>query len=248
MPDSQSGGSEPIITTGKRKRGPADLITVIVALVIIGVVAANVLKNTGEEQTSTDVEDTTSEEQQTQNPEETEPTPDIGDIVMTYMTGSEFQEKTRAESTINGSQGKTPGSQDYEYIVSGVVQDETNPDLVYFATQSNKPLGNFVGVYQFNTKTLQWQRFYKNSFLPEDKLGPKELRVIGKDGRDLIVLVDRLDRDEEDCDSFWLIGTKAPYELMSLNLDKPLDGLASYTIPSAVRLSEQDRVEDCLAK
>jgi len=112
----------------------------------------------------------------------------------TYKAVEAFDMRARAEQIVNGNQGKVPSSAGYERIMTGVVADPENPTRVYFATSAyDAATGtNFVGIYGFDTKSLNWWRLYKNTYKQKDSVAPALLRVVAHDGERLFVVEDRV--------------------------------------------------------
>jgi len=244
MSDGRPGGSEPIITSGERKKRPVDFITIAAVLVVVAVIVGNVVKQQQAAPT------TQVEEQAPQTETPSTPTPESEEppatIPSSFIQPDAFEHRAKAEEIINSTQGKTVAAGTWEQIVYGVVADEADPERVYFATSQNNPAGNFVGIYQYNTRTYQWQRFYKNAYIPSSDESAKRLHILGKDGRNLIVAFDTMRDILEPCESAWLEGETLG--LKSLNLDTPLDGLKDYALPSALREQEEAKVAECLAQ
>lgn len=165
-----------------------------------------------------------------------------------FMHIRDFEEAERAERIINTSQGKNPGTQGSEEIVYGIVRDESNDDIVYFATSSVNPdKANFVGVYKYEIESGRWHRLSK-SILNANQDGTLPMwRIVGKMGSKLILLQDLVGNRLGLCDSLWLLPEKGPYGLYSLDLENPGDGLKQYDISSDLRDQELEKEANCEA-
>lgn len=160
---------------------------------------------------------------------------------------NEFAERDQAHASINQSQGKPVTGPNAERIVPGVIEDGDQEDVVYFATSNANAAEHFVGVYSYNTQTRRWHRLIKRTFTPNDDGVTSMLRVIGKEGRNLILFQDRLDRTPQPCHSDWLTGAEEN-ALFSIDLDNLRDGLSTYKLASDTRSEEETRVSTCQNK
>jgi hypothetical protein len=161
------------------------------------------------------------------------------------MSVDEFDDREQAVRIINSTQGKRVNTQQYETIRGPVLRDGANENVVYFATGEQNADPHFVGIYRYDTVSNRWERKFKFTYEAEDGLSATQPKVIGRTGSDLIVLLDRLDREHDECDSYWLTGTQEDYNLVTLDLDNPLDGFSNYELPDKIRNQEETRVAEC---
>lgn len=175
----------------------------------------------------------------------------VDDVVvdMDGLTATDFEGAEKAEEIINGTQGKVEGPA-YEKIVSSVVPSADLEDIVYFATMAYDEAVNetFVGVYQYHTVTYQWQRLYKYTHTGTEELGPAYLHVLGLADQNLVLFVDRMGREAETCESLWLVGQTEVYQLKTLSLESPLDGLQDFTPSEELLEEERAHVAECLGE
>lgn len=163
-----------------------------------------------------------------------------------FLAPEQFSDLDRAERIINSTQGKNPGTTLAEFVQTGVVADPEEEGIYYFATATPNPISNFVGIYKYNIANAYWNRLTKNTFTPNEEGLTAMWRVLGKDGDNLIIMEDILNREIGPCESFWLQGTKEGFGLFTLRIDEPLHGLARYQLPETVRSAEQEKVDSCL--
>ena len=155
-----------------------------------------------------------------------------------------FEDRVRAERFVNESQGKKPGDAAYETMVSGVVRKPETSNVYYFATASAglAEKGRFVGIYRYDSQTASWHRLYK-TYLSSGENTTDILRAAGLvDEKTLVLARDTFDRKPDVCESLWLVG-----DLVTLNLEKPLDGLKPYALPDDQRAWEGQNVASCKA-
>lgn len=158
-----------------------------------------------------------------------------------FTRAEAFADRKEAEFVINSTQGKPTAGVGAEKIMDGVIQDEEDALIHYFATSALDAKGeaNFVGVYRYNIQSNRWWRMYKATY-EEEPL--KSLHVIGKEGRKLILAVDSLERERKACDSLWLLG-----DLVSVDMDDAYAGFTGYQPPASVLQAEQTLQTECLA-
>lgn len=220
-------------------------IVIIVAAILIG----QAVKDAGQT-TDEGTPENAQEEQMMENGDGAE-TDDGGDesagqpVNTNVMSVDAFDDREQAVRIINSTQGQRVNTQQYETIRGPVLRDGANENVVYFATGSQNADPHFVGIYRYDTVSNRWERKFKFTYEAEGPLGAKQPKVIGRTGSELIVLLDRVDREHGECDSYWLTGTKNDYNLVTLDLDNPLDGFSNYELPDKIRNQEEARVAEC---
>ena len=225
----------------EKKKIPWFPIVVILVTVLIVFVAA---QREGEQETDTD---TTDQEGSTEEVVEgDEAAPELP--ATTYVNTDAFEGREQAEYVINSTQSKAEGTDAFERVQSGIVADSELENTVYFATYAHDTDLNdtFVGVYKYDTVTYRWHRLYKNTYKADGDVAPRFLRVVGKQGGDLVLFMDALDSEFDSCDSYWLIGAESSeYDLLTLNIEDSLDGPQAYEAPSDLLEEERAVVTDC---
>ncbi len=218
----------------KKRMDPLSLVAILIVLVIIGVNVWN------------------AKQAKAPLPEEmpiitpTNETPDDPGKTVTsdFILPTAFERVIEAEQTINTTQGKTGATGNLEQIVYGIVTDPNTPDTVYFATSSNNPKENFVGIYRYNTRTRHWQRLYKHTFVATETEPVKRLHVVGIEGEDLIITEGRLGDLPDPCTSPLL----ASRERSTLSLKYANDGLKPFTLSEEAKMAEEAKQTECKAK
>lgn len=268
MEDTQNTGgnpggqNEPNSNTNHEKFEPMDLepkkpsslvtIATVIIVVAIIIIISNAIREDKSEESETmhegdltvEVSDSHVEEEDINN-EVTEPV-STSTLEAGFMNPSEFSDLARAEKIINSGQGKNPGTKAAEFIQAGIVPDGDEEGIYYFATSTPNSLSNFVGVYKYNIANANWHRLTKETFTPDSDGNTAMFRVVGKEGRNLIILKDRLNREVGSCESLWLQGIENKSGLFTLNIDEPLHGMPSYQLSESLRASEQEKVTNCL--
>lgn len=145
----------------------------------------------------------------------------------------QFPTKEQAELYINQGFGRKNGADDWEHVVFGVVKSETDPDVVYFATEGyrvdTETHTGFQGIYRLNTKTFAWDRLLKSVAAKHIQ----ELHVVGIDGDSLVLLHDtEADTDDDtDCHALTSSGDRNAWEFYQLSLKNPGKGLTLTSPP-----------------
>lgn len=220
-------------------------IVIIVAAILIG----QAVKDAGQTTDEGAPEDA-QEEQMMENGDDAEMDDDGGEnagqpVNTNVMSVNAFDDREQAVRIINSTQGQRVNTQQYETIRGPVLRDGANENVVYFATGAQNADPHFVGIYRYDTVSNRWERKFKTTYESEGPLGAKQPKVIGRTGSNLIVLLDRVDRERGECDSYWLTGTENDYNLVTLDLDNPLDGFSNYELPDKIRDQEEARVAEC---
>ncbi|MFC1787893.1 hypothetical protein ACFLZY_01595 [Patescibacteria group bacterium] len=262
--ESQSKEMKPIQLDGDSKPQPKLPTAIIVAVIIV--LAALIIGrglNTPETEGNNHSDDSTptvvsedksmddnskadEDKSEDNDPQDDQKTTDSNsNLKASYLTPEEFEGTKQAEKIINSTQGKTESGVNSEKIVAGIVEDESDSETVYFATSTANRDENFVGIYKYNKENFRWQRLYKNTYEPEKGVETRMLRVLGKEQKDLILMVDLLERKSEKCESLWLLATEEPYELVKMNLDDPYSGFEQYKLPSDLKTQEEKTVAAC---
>ena len=212
-------------------------IGIAIAIIIVALVLANITKP----EQADHVEDTESSDSQTEEIVENQTS---SDIISDFENPSSFDDREQAERVINSTQGKPASGTGSEHVVTGIVTDEYDDTLQYFATSSyNEELGeNFVGVYRFNTISNRWWRMYKTTYKKNETDSTQSLHVIGKDGRNLILSIGSANSPIESCDSLWLQD-----QIVSINMDDAYAGFSEYEPPNELLQQEKKLQPDCLA-
>jgi hypothetical protein len=239
LPENKEG-QENISHQEEKKKIPWFPILVILITVLIVFMAAQ------REDTNETTTDTTDQEGVAEQMTEGNTPAELPST--TYLNADTFEGRTQAEDIINSTQGKAEGTDDYERIQSGIVEDTEEENIVYFATLAHNTELNevFVGVYKYDTLTYRWHRLYKNTYKADGDVSARYLRVVGKQGGDLILFMDALDSEFDTCDSYWLIGTESSeHDLLTLNIENSLDGLQDYEAPTDLIDEERTNVTNC---
>ena len=228
-------------TPEEQKKIPWFPIVVILVTVLIVFVAAQ-REGAEEADTQSAEQDGTTEEVATGE----EMVPEL--LSTTYLNTEEFEGREQAEFIINSTQSKLEGTEEYERVQSGIVEDGEVENLVYFSTYAHNTELNevFVGVYKYDAVTYRWHRLYKKTYKADGDVAPRYLRVIGKQGGDLVLFMDSLDSEFDSCDSYWLVGAELDnYELMTLNIENSLDGPLTYEAPAELLEEERENTTTC---
>lgn len=250
---SGSAGFEPMDLEPKKPSSLVTIATVIIVVAII-IIISNAIREeqTGEEaetihegDLTVEVGDSHVETGDAEANQDSEESP-VSVLSADFLSPDEFTDLDRAENIINSTQGKNPGTKAAEFIQAGIVPDPEEAGIYYFATSTPNAESNFVGVYKYNLDNANWHRLTKDTFTPDDRDQTAMLRVLGKEGGNLILMKDRMNRAIGSCESLWLQGLEKGFGLFTLKIDEPLHGLLPYELPAALRNSEQEKVNACL--
>jgi hypothetical protein len=243
LPETNTEGQENTPNPEEKKKLPWFPIVIILVTVLIIFVAAG----RGEENEEADTDTTDGEGTNAEMTEEGDEAPqDL--LATTELNATDFEGRDQAEYIINSTQGKIEGTDAYERIQSGIVEDGDIENTVYFSTSSfDKELNEtFVGIYKYDTVTYRWHRLYKNTYKADGDVAASFFRVIAKQGTDLILFMDSLESEFDACDSYWVIGTDADnYDLYTLSIENSLDGPQAFEAPADLLETERANVTAC---
>lgn len=216
----------------KKRVDPLSAVAIIVVLAILG---ANAWK--AKHPPSTPTVQTTESDASAQIPENVLPGKTVASD---FLFPTAFQQASLAEQTINQTQGKTGAGGNLEQIVYGIVKDPVAADTFYFATSSNNPESNFVGIYRYKSSTHHWNRLYKHTFTATNGAMTR-LHVVGIQGGDLIITEDHLGDLLDPCASPLLLSLN----LSTLSLINANDELKPFTLSDEARMAEEAKETAC---
>lgn len=216
----------------KKRVDPLSAVAIIAVLAILG---ANAWK--AKHLPSPPVVQTAESDASTQIPEDILPGKTVASD---FLFPTAFKQASLAEQTINQTQGKTGAEGNLEQIVYGIVKDPIAVDTFYFATSSNNPESNFVGIYRYKSSTHHWNRLYKHTFTATNGTMTR-LHVVGIQGGDLIITEDHLGDLLDPCASPLLLSPN----LSTLSLLNANDGLRPFTLTPEAKTSEEAKEAAC---
>lgn len=216
--------------------------TTAILIVIILVIAIFVFGRNTSETPSVDESGTPTEEMSSENPDGMV---EGAKIESSTLSPSEWENTELAERIINSTQGKALSGAAAERIQEGIVMDPDDERYAYFATRDGIFENTFIGVYRWDLVNNRWWRITKLNTQPDKGVGPLMYRALGKEGRNLILLEDRVGNEKEVCESYWLAPDNSDSRLVTLNLDTPLDGFADYELPTQMREAEALKETEC---
>ena len=158
-------------------------------------------------------------------------------------TSDAFPDLHDAMFVINTSEGMNIDDPLAEKLVNDIVEAEEER-VVYFTTA--KTIVNTetdAAVYKMNTVSKRWQRIDKLTYSKE--LADHYLRVVGRQGDQLFLFYDDSNRKDMACQSFWLLGTQLPYQILTLDTTKPYEDLRPWTPRADLIESETKRLKTC---
>ena len=156
-----------------------------------------------------------------------------------------FPDLADAMFIVNTSQGMKENDLHAEKIVNNIVEAEEER-VVYFTTsQMISNTETSVGLYRMNTVSKRWQRIDKLSYKKE--LVNRYLRVIGRQGNDLLLFYDDTSRKDLPCQSYWLMGAITPFQILHIDVTHPYEELKPWTASAGFIDSEKERIKTCQA-
>jgi len=225
-----------------RNGGPKNKQTTTIIAAILVILGILIVAQFATQREPKDVPTRTDDGQQVETAEEEVLPPPL---ITDFETPDNFNDVDEAEDVINATQGKPTSGPTSERIVYGVVTDETEMDIRYFATSTynQRQDENFVGVYRYNVNSNRWWRVYKVTYKADEGEPLRTIHVLGKEGRNLILLISPLDQELGPCDSVWIPQGEA--ELVLLNMDDAYGGFSPYELSQERLQIEQHNMEEC---
>jgi len=222
---------------------PSNLVTIVTVVLVVAliIIISNAIR---EKQVSENPEENNLSVEVLENYKEDENGVVISEPAAEFSIPENFGDRERAERIINSTQGKNAFTVAAEYIQANIINDPKDAETFYFATATPNLTENFGGIYKYNSNTGFWQRLYKATFNPNKEGTTLMLRVVGQDGRNLIVAYDELNTEPEACESLLLRGADSANGLFSINIDKPA-GLTNYELSASLRQSEAAKQTAC---
>ncbi len=154
-----------------------------------------------------------------------------------------FPDLSDAMFIVNTSQGLKQDDEHAEKIINSAVEAEEER-VVYFTTsQLITNTETSIGLYRMNTVSKRWQRIDKLSYKKE--LANRYLRVIGRQGNELLLFYDDTSRKDLPCDSYWLMGSTEPFQILSIDVTHPYEDLKPWNVSAGLIDSEKERVKTC---
>jgi hypothetical protein len=157
------------------------------------------------------------------------------------------------ERATNAIQSLTPG----QVIESGILQDPTNENVVYFAASAfdEEKLENLVSVYQYQTDDYNFERLFRTTYAEggTSLLGDEAVpvfHVVGYDNNNLILLIQDYFDSPDPCGQPLLLGMQHgdSRNLVSMSINDPYSGVETYTPPQDVIKEFQQKELTCLEK
>ncbi len=167
-----------------------------------------------------------------------------------YRYAWQEEDQTRALEDV---QSLAPG----QVFTTGVVQDPTDEQVIYFATSAHdtRNQSNLVSVYRYRTDDFSFERLFRTTYEQGNPIGLDErilptIHVIGyEDGHLILLATDVNDKamTEDKCDVPYLIGMDEDRLLVTLDIRDPYAGFEDYTPGDDVLNWAQETEDLCLA-
>lgn len=187
-------------------------------------------------------------DQQADAPEDVSPPLDLlvrNEKNMEPIAVDRWEHTGNAQRIINESQGRTTQP---EQLEGSVVQHPSASEVFYVVTTATNKAQDelFMAVYQYNIKTVSWERLYKTT--TELTNATPVLSVLGYENGRLIFSRHPYRGLKNNCESDWIASYGGAATWVTMSLKDPYGALESHVVPADIQTRERDRELECLQK